>query len=131
MGRGAALGGEHVEKQGELGVAPIARRSFGGGQGSALSLRRPTGIERLEAETAGFGIEPDPLQGAQRIAEGDDVGALGAVPTKHGGGDQHDTPDLAGIGGLFQAGSAPVGGRSPSLGCGVLLASSNSGIGTS
>jgi len=76
VGCGAALGGEHVEEERKLGRALTARRSFGGAQGSGLSARRPVRIERLEAETPRLGVEPDPLQRAKRIAEGDEMGAL-------------------------------------------------------
>ena len=130
VGRGAALGDQHVEEQRKLGRS-VAARSFGVGQGSGLSARRPMRVERLEAETPRLGIEPDPLQRAQRIAERDEMGALGAVRPEHRGGDQHGAPDLAGVRGLLQAGERAGRGQIAVSGCGVLLARSQSGIGTS
>ena len=127
VGGGATLGAQHVEKQRKLdeslsrSVRPRFRPFRAG----------PMRIERLEAETARLGVETDPLQRTNGIAERDQVRALGAVGSEHRGGEQHGAPDLAGIAACFKLVSAPVSGRSPSVGCGVLLASSQSGIGTS
>src|SRR5581483_2385050 len=46
---------------------------------SICNRARPGAQQRLQPEPARIGLEADALQGADRIAEGEDVGALGAA----------------------------------------------------
>ena len=67
-------------------------------------MRGQAGEQGLERQPAGIGLEPDALQGADRIAERQHVGALGAGGSQRAHDEQDGAAGVVAFGGLRQVG---------------------------